>query len=342
MALRHILAIDGGGIRGLVPTILLDALDFEFRAAGRDCAVADCFDLIAGTSVGAIIAAGLTMPVGENGGGLAPSALRQLFETEARRIFPPRVISRIPIIGRLVQLFGPLYKPDGLARVIDERLGDAFFSDARRNLLIPVYSIDPRDTVLFRGGPVYADREEGSRFGGVKARDAILASTAAPTFFRPHRIENPETGEAWTGVDGGVYINDPAMAALAEAIRLFPGDDFRVVSLGTGRQTRDYSFDEARKWGFSEWLSPSSRLRTPLLSVIADGQARAVNRQLHYLLDQDYFRFDYMLKRGRGSDRLDDASSRNIEQLTRGALEMVEEKRPVLRQLAKELQPVYA
>lgn len=340
MAVRRILSIDGGGVRGLVAAIVLDALDGEFRAVGKTCAVGECFDLIAGVSSGAVIAAALAMPTPDGGPGASPHDIRRFFEKNARRVFPSRWWRHIPLLGRLPQLFGPLYRPDGLNAALSERFGDVVFASARRNLMIPAYSIDPRDAVLFRGGPQYADREEGERFGMIRVRDAVMASSAAPTFFPPHRVETPDRSESWTAIDGGVYVNDPAMTAVAEAMRLFPGDDIKVVSLGTGRQTRNYPFEQARGWGFSEWISPTGRFRTPLLSAMQDGQARAVSRQLHYLLGTDYTRFDYRLEKGRGSDRLDDASKRNLNRLTRGATEMVEEMRPQLRALARELAPV--
>lgn len=341
MALRHILSIDGGGVRGIVSTIVLDALDVEFRAIGKTCRVADCFDLIAGTSSGAIVAAGLAAPRPDSDASAAPSDIRRLFETEVRRIFPRNWFCEIPVIGRLPQLFGPLYSPRGLSDVLHEQFGETVLADARRNLMISAYSIDPRDVVLFRGGPIYAERVEDERFGMVRIRDAVMGSAAAPTFFPPHRIDRPNGDGHWTAIDGAIYINDPAMAALTEAIRLFPEDDFRVISLGAGRETRNYPFQDSRDWGFSQWVSPTGRFRTPLLSAISDGQARAVNRQLHYLLGDDYFRFDYRLEGGRGSDRIDDASKSNMARLTRGATEMVEEMRPKLRQLAEELLPVY-
>ncbi len=341
MALRHVLSIDGGGVRGIVAAIVLEALQAELKALGKSCRVADCFDLIAGTSSGAIVAAGLVMPRPNEDDGASPSEIRRVFETNARRIFPRRWFCEIPILGRLPQLFGPFYSPRGLSDVLYENFGDMVMADAQRNLMISAYSIDPRDIVLFRGGPSYEERDEANRFGMLKARDVILGATAAPTFFPPHKIERVDGGGCWTAIDGAVYINDPAMAALTEAIRMFPGDDFRVVSLGAGRETRNYPFRESRNWGFSQWVSPISRFRTPLLSAISDGQARAVNRQLHYLLGDDYFRFDYMLTRGRGSDRIDDSTKGNIIRLTRGALEMVEENRAQLRQLAEELDAVY-
>lgn len=340
MAVRNILTIDGGGVRGLVAAIVLDALEGEFKAAGKTCAISDCFDLIAGTSSGAIIASLLALPAPDGGPGISPAEIRRFFEENARRIFPPRFFCNIPIIGRLPQLFGPLHDPAPLEELLSEQLSDMVFASARRNLMVPAYSIDPRDIVLFRGGPAYRDDDETERFSMVRVRDAVMGSTAAPTFFPPHRIEAPDRSEQWTAIDGGVYLNDPSMTAVAEAMRLFPGDDLRVVSIGTGRQTRNYPFKKARNWGFSEWISPTGRFRTPLISAIQDGQARAVNRQLKYLLGKNYTRFDYRLEKGRGSDKLDDASRGNLNRLTRGATEMVEEMRPQLRALAEALTPV--
>ncbi|MHA7873455.1 MAG: patatin-like phospholipase family protein [Hyphococcus sp.] len=340
--MRNILAIDGGGVRGIVAAIVLDALDAEMRALGKRCAVADCFDLIAGTSSGAIIAAALALPAPDGSAGPTPADMQRFFEVQARKIFPPRFFCNIPVIGRLPQLFGPLHDPAPLAQILSAQFGDMVFASARRNLMIPAYSIDPRDIILFRGGPVYAREQEGAAFDMIRVRDAIMGSTAAPTFFPPHQIESPDRAQRWTAIDGGVFLNDPAMAAAAEAMRLFPGEDLRVVSIGTGRQTRNYPFEKARGWGFSEWVSPTGRFRTPLISAIQDGQARAVNRQLEYLIGANYTRFDYRLEKGRGSDKLDDASKRNLQRLTRGAMEMVEEMRPQLKALARDLAPVYA
>ncbi|MEO1135768.1 MAG: patatin-like phospholipase family protein, partial [Pseudomonadota bacterium] len=101
MATRHILSIDGGGVRGLVAAIVLDALDAEFKAIGKPCGVADCFDLIAGTSSGAIIAAALSSPAPDGGAGSDPGDIRRFFETQSREIFPSRWWCNIPVIGRL-------------------------------------------------------------------------------------------------------------------------------------------------------------------------------------------------------------------------------------------------
>ncbi|MEL7018981.1 MAG: patatin-like phospholipase family protein, partial [Pseudomonadota bacterium] len=128
MKTRFVLSIDGGGVRGLVAAVLLDVLEGEVRKAGYDGPISDCFDVIAGTSTGAIIAAGLAAPDRDAAQGagskpstrtrplLSPSRLRDLYRRDSRRIFPPRALPFIPVLGAIRQLFGPLYSPKPLAR----------------------------------------------------------------------------------------------------------------------------------------------------------------------------------------------------------------------------------
>lgn len=341
VAERRVLAIDGGGVRGLVAAVILDALEGERRALGATRPLADCFDLIAGTSTGAIIAAGLAAPDATGTRSRRSAAeLRDLYRRDARRIFPRRYWRAIPLIGIVRQLFGPLYSAKPFERVLSEHLGDTPLSAARRNLLITSYAIDPREIMLFRGGPAYREAGHGAgvRMTGARLVDAVIASASAPTYFPPRRVVDQRTGEDVTAIDGGVYVNNPALLAFAEAVRLFPGDDVRVVSIGSGRLLDPYPYRASRRWGFWEWISPIGRYRTPLLSAIADGQSRAVNLELEKLAGEDYFtRFDYDLMPERGSPNLDDASARNLKRLERGALQEVEAMRPRLKALAKAL-----
>lgn len=340
MTTRFVLSIDGGGVRGIVAAVLLDALDGERRALGLSDATCDRFDLIAGTSTGAIIAAGLASPAESGEGPLRTAAqFRDLYRRRSRDIFPRRFWGRLPIFGRLRQFFGPLYRPDALTRIVGDVLGDRNFSQMRRNLLISAYGIDPRGAAFFRGGPSYqhANLPEGitKPADGVRVADAVIGSAAAPTFFPPHQVPDARSNIKQSVIDGGVFINDPALLALADAVMLWPDDDIHIVSIGTGRVIDAYPFEQARNWGFFEWLSPVGRFRTPLISAISDGQARAVNAQLKKLLGDRYHRFDYDLARGYGTPNLDDASAGNIRALEDGALKMVDEMRPQLRALAK-------
>ncbi|MEO0399914.1 MAG: patatin-like phospholipase family protein [Pseudomonadota bacterium] len=342
MAVRRVLAIDGGGVRGIVAAVLLDALDQERSLLGATRPISDCFDIIAGTSTGAIIAAGLTAPnANDTGPRRTPSELRTLYRDRARKIFPTRFWCRLPIFGRLRQFFGPLYSNRPLLKVLTEELGDYDFADLRGNLLISSYGIDPRDATFFRGGPAYDEARlpEGITppAKGVRVIDAVAGSTAAPTYFPPYQITNRQSGETQTVIDGGVFLNDPALLALAEARMLFPDDEIHVVSIGTGRVIDRYPFDVSKAWGFFEWLSPIGRYRTPLISAISDGQTRAVSAQMKKLIGARYHRFDYDLARGYGSANLDDASRGNMKRLELGAMKMADEMRSALRRLAETL-----
>ncbi|MEM9168316.1 MAG: patatin-like phospholipase family protein [Pseudomonadota bacterium] len=332
---RRILSIDGGGVRGIVAAVLLDALDDARRARGATRPLADCFDIIAGTSTGAIVAAGLAA-AGENGAASrrSPAELRRIYRERAREIFPLRFWGRLPVVGRLRQFFGPFYSPAPLQNVLNQELGDAEFQNLPRNLLICAYSIDPREAAFFRGGPDFACHAVCEEFAFMRIADAVCGSAAAPTFFPPKRVESHVSGKGKTLIDGGVFANDPAQVALAEGLRLFPDDDFEVVSIGTGRIVTPYPLRAARGWGFWEWVSPVGRFRTPLLSVMADGQARAVHAQLEKLLGGAYHRFDYDLESGYGSLALDDASPANMRRLEEGALKMVDAMRDDLDRVA--------
>ncbi|MEL6379890.1 MAG: patatin-like phospholipase family protein [Pseudomonadota bacterium] len=358
MKTRFVLSIDGGGVRGLVAAVFLDVLEGEVRKAGYQGPLSDCFDVIAGTSTGAIIAAGLAAPArdtdgaarGERTGGasgagtiakttrtrplLSPSELRDLYRRKSRRIFPARALPFIPVLGAIRQLFGPLYSPKPLARILDDMFEDRDFINPRRNLLITAYSLDPRDVVFFRGGP-HTPPGDPLCTGTIRLADAVLGAASAPTFFPPHVVINRRTGRRRTMIDGAVFINDPAVAGFAEALRLFPDDDVRVVSIGTGRIVEPISFETARRWGFFGWINPGGRIRTPLLSTIFDGQARAVHSHMTKLLGDRYQRFDYDLARGYGAPVIDDSSPANIRALETGALKMAEDMRPQLASLGR-------
>ena len=347
MAVRHVLAIDGGGVRGIVAAVMIDALEAERRAIGATRPLGDCFDLIAGTSTGAIIAGALAAPNPQGDGPLrTPTELRDLYRRQASRIFPRRFFCRIPVIGRLRQFFGPLFSNEPLDRILNDEFGALTFSGLRRNLYVATYGIDPRGAAIFRGGPDYAanllqhepDPDLSPFSQNVSVAEAVSGSTAAPTFFPPRIVRDPDSGIDHTVIDGGVFLNDPSLAAYTDARSLYPDDDIHVVSFGTGRIVEAYPFSAARSWGFLEWLSPVGRFRTPLISAITDGQARAVHKQMKSLLGDRYHRFDYDLESGYGSPSLDDASRRNLKRLEQGAVKMADEFRPALRALAEKLE----
>jgi len=216
----RILSIDGGGIRGIFPAAFLAGL--ERRYLGGE-SVTRHFDLIAGTSTGGILAVGL-------GAGITAAELRDLIIVRGCEIFPPiRPRALEWIIRRFrstCQVFKYSYERKALERILQEKLGDRKFGEARTRLCIP--SLDGRygEVYIFKT-PHHPDFRKDGHESMIKVAQA---TSAAPTFFQPL-----EDG-GYTFVDGGVWANNPVMIGLVDALTCFmvKAKQVRILSLGCG------------------------------------------------------------------------------------------------------------
>ena len=275
----RVLAIDGGGIRGLIPALVLAELE---RRCGRP--IARLFDLVAGTSSGAILACALTRP-----DAMPAAQAAALYEREGPEVFDRSLLKRISSLGGLID---ERYDARGLVASLRRHLDDTRLAQATTGLLITAYDLEARQALLLRPTD------------DMSMVDAAHASSAAPTYFEPVRVG------ARTLVDGGVFAVNPAVLAYAEA----GGEIDVLVSLGTGQHTRPLPYDEVRDWGQLEWARP-------ILDVVFDGSADAVDSQLSKLLDDRYIRLQTRLDEA--SDELDDASRANLAALRREAERLI-------------------
>src|SRR5919202_1020172 len=191
----RVLAIDGGGIRGLIPALVLAEL--ERRARRR---IFELFDLIAGTSTGGILACALCAP-----DPLAASELVRLYDEEGPKIFHRSIFQRIRSAEGLID---EKYDDAALDRALERFLGHKRLAETKPDLIVPTY-----DTAL--PGPYF--------FKTSKAREtpesddfplSVVAhsTSAAPTYFEPVEVDERAL------VDGGVFAANPAMCALAEVL----------------------------------------------------------------------------------------------------------------------------
>jgi hypothetical protein len=287
----RILAIDGGGIRGIIPAMVLAEVE---RRTGRPAR--ELFDLIAGTSTGGIIACALARP--------EPRPAAELVDLYRRE--GPDIFSRS--LGRRVAsaegLLDEKYDDDALDTALARHLGDTRLRDARTRVLVTTYDLHGREPFVFRSWRSGAD---------VSMAVAARATSAAPTYFEPVLFQGRSL------IDGGVYAINPALTAYTEALRLRPSEspaEHVVVSLGTGKQTRRIEHDDARDWGQLEWARP-------LIGVVFDGAADAVESAMEAIAGERHHRFQVELTRG--SDDLDDASADNLARLQDHARELIEE-----------------
>lgn len=322
MALFKVLSIDGGGIRGLVPAIVLRELERRLAAAGDPRPLHAHFDLIAGTSTGGIIAAGLTAPHPTEPGRAAMTSadLVDLYANEGPAIFPRSTWRRFRQVVEEKYAAGPLEQR------LQRYLGSATLNNAMTDVLITAYDIQTRRTVFFdKRAPTGGGRVRPYKFWQV-----ARATSAAPTFFEPARVQDPfDPDVVHTLIDGGVFANDPTMCAFVEAKKLMKemgreGDKILILSLSTGTATRPFFFDDAKNWGALDWVSPINS--TPIISILMHGQADSVAYQMRQLqingILKHYFRFEFKLDVG--MDELDDASSTNLFSLRHLAQVVIE------------------
>ena len=242
----RILSIDGGGVRGLVPALLLAEIE---RRTGRP--IYQQFDLVVGTSTGAILTLGLTRPSNADARRAAFSAqdLVQLYREQATHIFP-RSFAPLRYVRRI---FRPKFSPDDVEGIFEKYFEDVRLIEALTNVAVPAYDIEDNKRLWFRS--------ISSAYGDVLMRDLVRGATAAPTFFPPARFA-VKKGVAEKGhvalVDGALFANNPSQNALLFGQQLRNQGDKSVllVSLGTGRSARKNSFEAAWGWGVLGWMDP--------------------------------------------------------------------------------------
>jgi patatin-like phospholipase/acyl hydrolase len=303
-----VLAIDGGGIRGVIPALVLHELE---QRAGRP--VHELFDLIVGTSTGALLALGLTTPDAAGRPRYAAEDLVRLYLDEGPGIFSRGVLYRVRSGNGLLR---PRYPAAGLEGVLERTFGTTQLSELLGDVLVTAYETEQRDPFLFRS------RRARDRISSeFLVADVARAATAAPTFFPPVRVEGGD-GARWTLIDGGVYANNPTMVAVVEAISAYERTDILSVSVGTGDLTRPLPYRQIRGWGPLRWARP-------LIDVVFDGVASTADFQAERLARQtpavaEHLRLDIPLTSA--SDDIDDTSPGNLRALQDLAATLVRER----------------
>ena len=312
----RILSIDGGGIRGIIPAVVLARLE---RQTGQP--VADLFDLVAGTSTGGILALGLTRP-GQGGRPLYSAAdMAELYEKEGAKIFSASWWRRMRTLGSLAE---ERYSADGIEGVLKAYFGETWLKEACTDVIVPSYEIERRTPFFFKS----AMARERAEYD-FPMWQAARATSAAPTYFEPARVPVGDSSDYWALIDGGVFANNPAACALVEAISRNPrATKFVVVSLGTGVTLPRISIERAKGWGTASWLRP-------VLDIVLDGVSATVDYQLQQLLPGDYQRYQVTLQAS--DQQMDDVRPENLRNLRLQAEALCRERSGDLRKLGERL-----
>ena len=310
MARFQILSLIGGGIRGAFVTAYLNEIE---QKLGRP--IVECFDLIAGTSTGGIIAAGLAQ-------GKSAAEMHDFYVRFGSKIFTPRPPYKakgamklvFPIANRLFQwktggqldaAFRARFCPFALQDAFDEGFGDLRLQSVNETrLIIPTFNLTAGEPYVFRS----CHLPKGVHDQHVKISDVVIAATAAPTYF-PHKVIGDHAY-----VDGGVWATDHSVLAYAEAIRIrqfeasrqgAPGnppqsetavngaakttqaDDIHLLSIGTGRAQFSLSPPGADA-GLLYWASR-------VADVMGTSQVQGIHMPLKFLMGDRYRHINFKM-----------------------------------------------
>jgi predicted acylesterase/phospholipase RssA len=258
----QILSLSGGGFRGLYTATLLEKLEKE-----ADKPLSEVFDLIAGTSIGGILAIGLAA-------GVKASKLREAFEQNAESIFPRfHTIKGIKIWPRLkTGVLRGRYPQAGLKATVESILsGAASIQDLKTKILVS--SVDVTDNAA----RIFTSEDQNSP--STPLVDIALATSAAPSYFPEHKLGSNIL------VDGGLIANAPDMIAVMSALRTQRLEDIRMLSIGTaGREGGKAS----RKPRSSGWLTGGK----DVFLLTLDAQEQLSVSWTEELLRSHYVRFD--------------------------------------------------
>jgi patatin-like phospholipase/acyl hydrolase len=276
---------------------------------------AQLFDLIAGSSTGALIALALAMHDTSGDGRYSASDIVDLYRFRGSEIFPPALRGTI---HTAVQAFRYKYSAQGFEHVLNEVFGDETLKGSMTNLLITSFDTEAMQPHCMKRRPDRADlKVEHDYF----MRDAARASAAAPTYFPPaHITPVDEPGLRFSLIDGGVFANNPSGLSYVESTEIFPSEtETLILSLGTGEPNHGYSYQEIHSWGYMEWVNPMKGF--PIGSIMSAGQSEAVIHQLRRLRGVTFFRINIPL--GDCAMGMDDAGRKNLECLDRLADQMI-------------------
>ena len=324
----RILAIDGGGIKGIVPAVVLLHLENLLKQLTNNpnVTIYDYFDLFSGASTGAIIIAGLLSPDNNNRPKYSSKEILDLYLENGEIIFNSSLFQEIKSVSGIVNV---KYDPEGLVSVFDKYFGKSELKDLLKPSLIPVYDLSRGKNYFFRQQKALTSPRHN-----YYVKDLLRGAASALTFFPPSQISTVNDQEHRCFIDGGVFANNPALSAYAEFRyhnSKLHAKDTMMLSLGTGRKTTNLDCKVTANWGAAEWLYQGSYLTSNAVSSASDYQLNAV-----YGNQSNYLRLDSTFDDNQNSS-MDNTDKDYLDYLISLGESIVRDKRSEINTFAEEL-----
>jgi len=285
----RILCIDGGGLRGVVPLTVLKKVE---ELTGKR--IHESFDLIAGTSTGGLISCAVSVknPDKPNQPLYTLNDVMDVYLKRGGEIFPQRNKFQ-NLIHKGKDLFEPRFKADGLDKVLKDLVKDMRMNDCLTNIMVCAYDLNNNIPLFFKSRDARVNPEQNA-----KLLDICRATSAGPTYLPSFKMNYPNNDEdpQRNCIDGGVFVNNPSMASLAEFSKNFKKylpeavnenyidyNKVFVLSIGTGSYTAKVSESDTEHKGALYWATR-----------ISDIMMRGVNRTTDYEMIQMMVEGNYL------------------------------------------------
>lgn len=320
----RILSIDGGGIRGIIPAMVLDGLEkiIQQKTNNPNARIVDYFDFFAGTSIGGIITSALLVPAEKDSPTNASSKysaedILELFEKHGGEIFDKSLFGKILkfiniklVKDILTGIKDEEYSAEGLEKILKKYFGKLTLDKLLKPCIIPAYDTEQRRTFFFSKQKAEKNLERSNFY----IKDVCRATSAAPTVFEAAQIESLNK-VCFSLIDGGIFANNPSLCALAEVRKTKESpkvENIILVSLGTGSVRTPYYHKDIKD-------KPTLAMIPSIIDMMMSGVSETIDYQVRKMFEardagKQYFRIDAANLTNEEAE-LDNASPENIKLL---------------------------
>jgi uncharacterized protein len=319
----RILIVDGGGVDGIMPLVLLKYLEEKTNKP-----TSELFDFFTGTSTGSIIVSLLNIPNATGQSRYSANEVLSLYTTVSKKVLTPSWIRRIFTINGL---FSPHLSIKLLHKGFTEILGQNItFGNLMKHVSITTFNLLEKRLTMLNSW------ECNSPVTRYPVADIISAAVATPAFFSPVKFTNIKNNQEAFLIDGMIFANNPSLQAINEAFILYPNaKKFIVIHLGTGGDSINYlklSGDRTNGWGLARWIYP-------MISILYKEQNKVIENaitSIQYFSSSTKFHYSYFNKNLEKSSPFDTSNS-NIENILKTAEELLDEQKDALDEVAEKL-----
>lgn len=344
-----ILSVDGGGIRGILPCTVLKFIEEQLGSLST-------FDLMAGTSTGGIVVAGLNTVNPQIDKEFSAQDLLELYVQYGQEIFSHReedFLSKIAKIAgsKIGKIAEKPYDKTSLENLLERYFGSTKLNQLKRDILVTTYDFKSGRPFYFSSRLAKEDEKENYYL-----REMARATSAAPTYFEPHLNQYNENQEVLF-IDGGIFANNPSILAYTEAKELHKirqhrqafaygkrtfdsvvnthDDDlpFYLLSIGTGSGKFETSTTSVDNWRSANWILP----------LLTDTYMRSVSESTHYTMQHllpafhdgtpRYQRLNFNIPAANSA--MDNITTENINQLQEIGTQYIRENKDELMKICE-------